>query len=281
MTRISGWFAGLLLCGAVWAHDGLHERLDRVSREIRERPSDATLYVRRAALHREHRDWKASAEDLRRALGLDPGSSELHLEYALLCVDLGRLETAVTALGRALDHLEDDAVPSRVRITRIRGELRRRLGRHAEALADVEVVLASKERPLPDDFVLKARALEGLSRPAEALACLDHGRERLGEVPALVLGAVDLLVRLGRFEEALRRIDQQLDRAARKESWCLRRGDLLRRLGREEDAREAYRRGLQAIATLSSKRRGSPATLSLRRELRERLATPSEVQETR
>ncbi len=51
----------------VLAHDGLHEQIIAVTKEIAKDPNNANLYLKRAELYRLHEEWKNSEKDYNRA----------------------------------------------------------------------------------------------------------------------------------------------------------------------------------------------------------------------
>ena len=149
------------------------------------------------------------------------------------------------------------------------------LGKHLEAAKDFTGAIANAPNatPRPEYFLERARALEaaGPSHIAEALAGLDDGVERLGDVITLQLYAVDLELARGNYEGALRRLDQIAVRSVRQEPWLIRKGTILEAAGRKEDARAAYEQTLIAIGELPSSRRSNKAVARLENEAREAL----------
>ena len=259
----------LLLSSPAYAHDGIHERIEQATRAIAENPKDAELYVRRAALHRAHRDDKACRRDLEAARQLDPECRGLDLEYGRFWSAKKDWVRAEAALDRSLKHFPDGPLASSAR--RMRGRARASRSRHSEAVSDFEWVLANASEPSPDDYLERSRSLASCGRTEEAIAGLDEGIAKLGAVPALVVAAIDLAIRGGKLEAALERVEQALLGAKRKETWHSKRGDILLLAGREDAAREAYRSALKSWRELSPKRRRTKAMTELLEHVRERL----------
>ena len=138
------------------------------------------------------------------------------------------------------------------------------------------------KEPRPEWFLERQRAQLALSgdRTAEALAGLDEGIAKLGELPALQLAAIDLETQRRDFDAALRRLDTILAASERKERWLLRRGDLLQSAGRPAEAQAAYLAARDAFAMLNPRQQRALAMLDFRRELDGKLAAPPARPET-
>ncbi|MFI6645691.1 tetratricopeptide repeat protein [Streptomyces sp. NPDC050504] len=137
----------------------------------------------RAELHRVQGRYQEALADLDRALGIDPQYTWAYAERSRCLCRLERWDEAVRDLARAAD-LDSGPGWYRVRLA----DLLLDLGRHAEALHEADRALADRalaDRALADrdeegprgrpwPYTLRAWALHGLGRDAEALADLDH-----------------------------------------------------------------------------------------------------------
>jgi len=255
------------------AHEDLELQIARLSRRIEQSPSDARLWLRRAELHRLHRDGPSARADYARARALDPELAAVDLGRGRLARAEGRPSEAVRHLTDYLRRRPDD--PSGL-VERARA--RASLGAWAPAREDYEAALAGLPNPPPDLHVERARAIRSAGSIAEAVRAIDEAIRRFGPLVTLVTEAVDLELADGRPEAALRRIDAALEQGGRTERWHLRRGEILRRLGRTDDAREAYATGLRQIEALPPARRGTRETAALENELKARI---QEVEATR
>ncbi len=99
----------------------------------------------------------------------------------------------------------------------------------------------------------------------------------LGPLVSLGFEAIDLEVRLRRFDAALARIDQLSAGSPRRESWLVRRGEILEAAGRDAEARQAYESAMDAIAALPAGRRAVPAVADLAASARRGLQRVSTV----
>ena len=270
MRRLAGTVAlAIVLAGAAFAHGDLHGQIEGATAQIRQRPDDAALYLKRAELYRLHGEPTLSAADYDRSARLDPGLAGVHLGRGKLLLETGQPADAARELDLYLDrhprHVE-------ALVTRARANAQR--GNPSAAASDYASAIRHSPTPEPEHYLEYARVLasNGGEGPEAALAAVDAGMAKLGPLPVLGLYAVDLLVERARFDEALARVEILGAGAARREPWLERRGDILALAGREAQAREAWSAALAAIAALPAHIRGNRATAEREARLRGRLA---------
>ena len=70
-----------------FAHGDVHERIAAVNERIAQDTNNATLYIQRGELHREHQDWPAATADYDRAAQLDLKLSRVDFYRARLFAD--------------------------------------------------------------------------------------------------------------------------------------------------------------------------------------------------
>lgn len=250
-----------LFSAPLYAHRGLHEQIEAVTRAIASAPRNAALYLQRGELHRLHEEWKDAERDYDRARALQPDLYGVDLAHGRMLFDSGRVREAIAPLQRYVRTAPHDA-HGRISLARALAST----GRPAEAVKEFEAALAVQVEP---DLALEyARALTAAGRSNDALRYLD----KLPRLVTIELAAIELELSAGNVEGALRRVDAAQARAARKEDWLERRGDLLMKLGRAKEARAAYQAALDAISTLPPERRHTRAASALERRLREALA---------
>ena len=261
-----------LLATAAWvtsgsrlasAHDGLAERIAALSAQITQSPSSPSLLVKRAELYRENRQWSEALADLDRAERIDSTIAIVNLVRAHVHLERKNWPAAADAATRFISRQPDHAD---ARVVRARAYVQ--LGRRQEAAADFTSALAV--RPKPDLYIERAKALEGPGRDAlgQALRSLDEGLARLGPIVTLELEAIDLELRLNRYDAALARLDGITARAPRKDTWLARRGAMLERAGRPEEARAAYRAALDFLSNQSERIQQTRASMTLAAGLR-------------
>lgn len=252
------------------AHGDLHEQIVAISQRIQADPSNASLILRRAELHREHGQWSQADADYDLAGKLAPDNPAIDLGRGKLYLAMAKPDVARAALDRVLD-----AQPTHVDALATRAQALQALGEHEAAAADFAQAIANASSPEPDFYLGRARSLSA-ARPArndEALACLDAGTARLGKLPTLSLAAIELQVKRGEFDDALRRLDTLRESQPRQEGWLERRGDILMAAQRPDEAMQAWRDAMAALEALPPRLRGTGAMLQLRDRLTQRLQT--------
>ena len=265
-----------LLCpGAAGAHDGSHERIDRLTAAIAEAPSSAGLYAERAAVYRDDEEFNAALDDYERAIRLDPVALGVSIQYAETLFEAGRVPQSLEAVeGFILDHPDDLA--ARLLYARILAKM----GSHEEAARNFQRVVAdavaANRKPSPDLVLQWANALSNSGDAEAAIAALDRGCELLGRLMVFEERSIALETDLGRFESALQRIDRIMASTPRKERLLVLRGETLEAAGRIAESSAAYREALESLSALPTRLREVPASRKLATVLRSRLEPRSE-----
>ena len=242
------------------AHGDLHEQIAAVTARIEALPASAPLYLKRAELHRAHREREMALADYARAAALDPYLAAVDLGRGLLFLEMGTPRSAREALDRfiARHPAHAEALAARARALVRLGELR-------VAAADYTAAIAAAPHPKPDYFIERAWAVaaDGDSHIAAALRGLDEGIARLGPLVTLQLPAIELELRRHASDAALARVDSLAAALPRKETWLMRRGEILEQAGRLREAFVAYEAALAAVNTLPASRRETRAAQDL------------------
>ena len=263
-------FAALGMPAASFAHGDLHEQIAALTKQIEKQPRNAELYLKRGELHRLHEEWRAAAADYDRAAELGPDLAAVDLARGKMLLASGQTAAAKEALDRFLTAHPDhaDALVTRARTAA-------KLGEHARAAEDFTHAIAQFPRPEPEYYLERATATaaQGGQHLQEAVRGLEEGIVALGPVLTLSVAAIDLEVRLERFDTALVRLEALSARSPRKETWLARRGDILALAGRPAEAREAYDEALKAIEALPVRQRSTKATRELAVQVQKLLAT--------
>lgn len=218
------WLLLTLVCGTASAHRGTHEEIRRASAELAANPSDATLRLRRAALHRVHGQHAASLADIAAAarLGADPVAVDLQRGQTL--AESGRHQEAVEVLARA-----SAARPSwAAHVTRAHSL--EQLGRLAEAVGELDRALAI--RPHVDAFLDRGRLQRGLGRLDAAAAGYREALVALGPATLVVDALVEVELARGQVAAALALVDARIRRHSTTR-WFLRRAEVLATAGDE------------------------------------------------
>jgi len=256
-----------LVQGSAHAHEQLAEQIARVSAQIARLPANAELRVRRAELYRAARQYQQALADLNRASVIDPTLAAIDLVRAHVCLDMRDPAAAADAASRFLARHAGHADALIVR-----GRALAILGRGHDAVADFTGALEAS--PMPDLYIERARvtARSGGKGVEDALRGLDEGIGRLGPLVTLETEAIDLEIKLARYDAALTRLERLSAQSARKESWLVRRGEILELAGRVEEARSTYRAALAAATALPDWIQRTPASSALVERLHAEIA---------
>lgn len=268
--------AGLI---AFAPHEGLHERIARVSKRIAEEGHPVADHLERAELYRQHGDLPAALTDLAWVEARQPDAVDSSLIRARIAIDARVWNVAERLLDRYLG-----VGSSHTEAWTLRARCKMHTARPGEAVADFDRAIASALVPVPEQFLERARAM----RQADAkdrirvIDRLDQGMARLGVVPALQSFAIEVLVEDRQFDLALERLDTLRPRSGRQEHWLVRRGELLESAGRTGAAARSFEEAVSTIDRLSERHRSTSAVRGLRRRALERslvLKSPSAAAE--
>jgi len=219
-----------------------------------------------ANLHAQHGDTALALKDLDKVEALAPGKFPTDLirgEAYFVARDFAK---AKQALDRQLvSH------PETARAWLLRARTERELGQPTASFADYREALKRTTSTEPDIVQELADALAAAGKKAEAVEVLNEGIQKLGQIPSLILRALDLEIELKKFDAALRRIEQARADAPRPEPWIARRATALAQAGRGEESRAAWKALIDRLDSLPDNERTSRAMSKLRDEAREAL----------
>jgi tetratricopeptide (TPR) repeat protein len=259
---------GLALPGPVFADADIHVRLTAMDQLIIADAGNPELYLKRAELHRLHRDWTAALADYRQVRHLAPNQPALDFYLGRMWHEAGQPERAKAALDRVLTHDPDHAHALLIR-ARVLAVLENRFA----AVEDISRAIEQFASPTPEMYLERARWLvaEGEEHTGRALRGLDKGIEHFGPVVTLIQYAIEIETERGHYDAALARLDSLPKPVQRLPVWITRRGDILSATGRMQEARATYQHALGAIETLPAPRRSTRAIALLEARLRTQL----------
>jgi tetratricopeptide (TPR) repeat protein len=264
----------LLLAGALtfagshaFAHGDVHERINQLTQQITQTPSNALLFFQRAELYRVDQDYTNALVDLDRVAQLDPKIARVDFCRGRVQFEANRPQAALPPLNSYLAGKPKDAEAYTTR-----ARVLARLGQHKPAVEDYTTAIGLSTSS-PELFIERAESWRAQGKAEEAIRGLDEGIRKMGPLVTLELPAIDLEVSLKRYDAAVARIDTVTTRLQRKETWLLRRAEILRQAGRESDARSNYQEALAAIQRLPPTHRNTRATLDLEGRIRAALGT--------
>ena len=254
----------LALPHAAFAHGTAHERIQALSAEIANSPTNGTLFFQRGELLLQHGEWLSALKDFEETRRLSPALPGLELARARALTGARRLDEA----GALLDQLVT-ASPTNASVLLDRARVLGLRGRTAEAVADFAKAIPLVPAPDAGHFLEPAHLLAKAGQFDESLAWLDRGLTALGANPELSLPAIELLLQQKRFDDALGRADAMIVRSRRAAAWLALRGDILQQAGRRDEAGRAFRESLAALENLPPTLRRTQANAELERQVRE------------
>lgn len=246
MKSLRHYIYTLLLCAVPYTtpgHGDLHEQIAAVSGELARDPANSALYLKRANLYRQHREWKLALEDLNKAKSAEPEQA-LYLQGVTLS-EAGRPDEAKPLLDELLrtNPKHGFAVLTRARVSS-------ELAQFASAAKDYEAA-ANLLTSLDADFYLEwARVLTKAENPNRALTVLDQGVKNLGPLPGLELCAIEIEQKRGQHSVALERLSRLQAKGGRQIKWNALKGQILLDAKKEREALEAFHAALAEIEAL-------------------------------
>jgi len=240
----------LLTSANVSAHDGLHEQIIAVTKEIKKDSQNFSLYLKRGELYRLHQEWKNAERDFNQVEKLNPNLTLVDLGRGKLWLDAQRFSVAKQVLERFLAK-EPNSFEGLLTFARVLARLKetqKAFGYFTQA-----IVLSPPDSA--EIYLERTQMLADAGKIDQALHGLDEGVEKLGGLVTLQSAAIDLEVRRKNYNAALARLEKLSAAMPRKETFLLRRGEILLQAGRICEARKNLLESLAGFNSLSSFRK--------------------------
>ena len=239
-------FATLFCIGDCFAHDGLHEQIIAVTKEIKKDSNNAVLYLKRAELYRLHGEWKKSEKDFDHAEKLKPNLTVMNLGRGKLWLDAKQFPKAKLALEIFLAK-EPDSFEGVITIARVFVKLEQT----ETAVKYFTQAIAISPLDSAEIYLERAATLRSANKVDEALRGLDEGIEKFGELVFLENYAIDVEITRKNYDAALARLDKLSATMPRKESFLLRRGEILFQAERNCQAQKTLLEARESYNSLS------------------------------
>ncbi len=267
---ILGLWLGIVFVFAanVSAHDGLHEQIIAVTKEIKKDPNNAALYLKRAELYRLHEEWKRSEKDFDRAEKLNSNLAVVNLGRGKLWLDARQFAKARLALEKFLAK-ESESFEGVLTMARISAKLK-------QTETSVKYFTEAIAISPPDSaeiYLERAETLVSANKIDEALRGLDEGIEKFDGLVTLQTAAIDLEVKRKNHDAALVRLDKLAATMPRQESFFLRRGEILLQAERKCEARKSLLQAQKGYDSLSAFRKNVRAVKEQTARLQKLLTT--------
>lgn len=235
---------------------GAHDELVSECLEMLESsPNDPTIRHRLAIAYVHHGDWELALIELDK---LVDSKADTRLTRAQALILGGRHDQARGLLDAILEKSSENsqALLERARVFAA-------LKKPTESLTDYRTAMNLTSLPDPAFCLEMAEVLATQNLTAEALAVIQKGLTTNGDVPTLLLRAMEMEIAAGKYDAALTRLSVLEKQAPRLEPWMARRAELLAQAGRTEEARAAWTVLKQHISSLPNLQRGTPDILAL------------------
>ena len=239
-------FATLFCIGDCFAHDGLHEQIIAVTKEIKKDSNNDVLYLKRAELYRLHEEWKKSEKDFDHAEKLKPNLTVVNLGRGKLWLDAKQFPKAKLALETFLAK-EPDSFEGVITMARVFAKLKQT----ETAVKYFTQAIAISPLDSAEIYLERAATLRSANKVDEALRGLDEGIEKFGELVFLENYAIDVEITRKNYDAALARLDKLSATMPRKESFLLRRGEILLQAERICEARASLIESHKGFESLS------------------------------
>lgn len=196
-------------------HGDLHERILKISKEIKKNPDSANLYFKRSKLYFQHEDYKKSLKDLIKSssLGFNTIEQQLHFSRTYL-----KLKDYKVSIEYAQKILEKKA--NHVMAIKLIAENLYQLGDfEAAAMAYEEVINYSKDK-LPENYVDTSVAWESLSNRKgylNAEKIIKKGIKDLGNIISLYNRLRELALNQADYSKAISVQNEIIELVPRKE----------------------------------------------------------------
>ena len=251
------------------AHGFVHEQIETLTAQLRNRPNDATLLTRRAELLLTHEEPKAARADLLAALAADPEQPAALLILARLERESQQLLAAHQAIDAYLAKVPTDPIALREKAL-----IHAAAEQWESAVAAWELHLKSSPQPGVEPFIACAEALIHQDANRKALEVLNAGIEKHPRVIPLRQRAASVLIELGEDAEARRHLVAILESyPTLRPRLFVEEAALWQGHARPVESLAAYRDARAAFELLPQSRRLSPGFRALDQRIEEGLAS--------
>ena len=202
------------------------------------------LYVNRGVLNVRRKQFDRAAADLSQAVALQPTRYQAHVNLAQVLALQGKLDDAVRALDRAIEH-----APLLAALYRTRARLQLHRKNVSAALHDLDQAIRlevdRKSADLADDLVERARLLSGQNRSKDAVQACDEALKAHPGLAAAHRVRAEALLDLNRVPEALTALDACMAQGQPQAELYRVRAAARARLGKYAAALADYGRALE------------------------------------
>lgn len=253
---------GLFATAAVWGHGDIHQRMQRLDREIAREPNNLELRLKKAEMLLIDQHAAEAYVEFSRILELAPRRNDVLLQLAKAQLLLKQYDAAKLSVDRLLQQADNDAL--RVRVFLLGGEVLSAAGKWLDAAQAYQKAIELSEPLEPDSVLFAANAFRQAGQVEQAIDALNNGISRLGPLQTLDEQALELEIQSRRYDAALVRVERMLVSKQRLPFLFYQKGLILDKVTRSEQAKLAYQQALDAISSMSAAKQATPSVLNLK-----------------
>ena len=198
----------------VSAHGDIHERINKLTAQIKEQPNNPELYLKRGQLYYQHQEYGNAEKDYLKVQQLAPDSAEVYYWKAVLYLDMERIDDGIVAAETCLKQRPND-----VKALRTYAKLLLQANRPADAVKPFQKLIAFAEGTLPENYLELSAVFVQLDEDTLAIAWLQKGIADLGPVFTLKDALLILYKDAGMYNEAIAEYTLLAQNSARKETY--------------------------------------------------------------
>jgi tetratricopeptide (TPR) repeat protein len=219
-------------------------------------PEKGKYHLALGQIYLESGQVQNAIQSLEQASRLEPENTDGWLALAKAQYLAGNLDQAALSAEHAIEQSEEP-----IEALLLRAEIALQTSNHRGALSRAQSVLRSKPEN-PQALYLLARALDGLNRPAEALAVLEKALPLYENPLPMQLERLRLIKRSQSLEAGLRALQELVTQNPKQAAYLALLAEWLSEAGKQEAAVQAARLALQeGLEGLTSKERADLHTL--------------------
>ena len=210
------FLCNFIFIGYSFAHGDLHERIVKVTKEIKAAPDSVYLYLKRGKLYYQHESYQKSINDLNTSKSLGYNSVEQNLLFAKAYL---KLEDYKTSLSYSENILSKDS--ENVHAHKIKAHALLKLEKFYHSAESFEAVINYATQSFPQNYIDASMAWEFINNDEgnqRANSIIEKGIENLGHLISLYNRLIDLSIKQKNYDVAITKQHRVISLSPRKES---------------------------------------------------------------
>lgn len=207
-----------------FSHGDLHDRIVKVSKQIKQHPDSSYLYFKRGKLYYQHEDFEKSLKDLKTAEAMGYSSTDQRLQMVQTYYRLDDFDSSISYANLILAEQAFNVNALKLKGRNLFAQKKFK----ASALAFEDVITHSKES-FPENYMDVAaswQATEDSIGLEKARAALESGIEKLGQIISLYDELIAITIKQNDWPSAIKYQNQVIKFSPRKERPYLKLSDI-------------------------------------------------------